>query len=97
MTKIRMGSSRSTEELRAEIAKKKEALDNVRADLDSARKRLDYLRRDFQEAQMDVRTFTDLKDSFEETLGELQFFLGQNDVYDQCIDLGIIIEKPVED
>tara|TARA_R100001443_G_scaffold18967_1_gene30246 strand:+ start:215 stop:502 length:288 start_codon:yes stop_codon:yes gene_type:complete len=95
MSKIRL-VVRSTAELNEEIAKKKEALLNVRADLEAARKRMDSLRRDFHEAQMDVRTFTDLKDTFEERLGELQFFLGQNDIYEQMVDQGIIAE-PVED
>jgi len=95
MSKIKL-VVRSTTELNEEIAKKKEALLNVRADLDAARKRMDNLRRDFHEAQMDVRTFTDLKDTFEERLGELHFFLGQNDIYEQMIDQGIITEGTKE-
>ena len=49
-----------------------------------------------RDAQMDVRTLTDLKDSFEDRLSELQFQLGQNDIYEQMIDQGIIPEGDKE-
>jgi chromosome segregation ATPase len=83
---------RSTEEINEEIAKKREALHNVRADLAEARKRLDRIKRDFHEAQRDVDTFQDLKDSFAVRIGELQFQLGQNDIYEQMLVQGIIAE-----
>jgi septation ring formation regulator EzrA len=83
---------RSTEEIHEEIAKKREALHNVRADLAEARKRLDRIKRDFHEAQRDVDTFQDLKDSFAVRIGQLQFQLGQNDIYEQMLAQGIIAE-----
>ena len=95
MSKIRL-VVRSTTELRSEINLKQEALRNAQADLKEAQERLKYQQEQVRDAQMDVRTLTDLKDSFEDRLSELQFQLGQNDIYEQMIDQGIIPEGDKE-
>ena len=91
MSKIRL-VVRSTDELHSEIEQKKEDIRNVQADLKEAQDRLKYQQKEVHNAQMDVRVFRDLNDSFEERLSELQFQLGQNDIYEQMLDLGLIIE-----
>lgn len=91
MSKIRL-VVRSTKELHSEIEQKKEAIRNAQADLKEAQERLKYQQKQVRDAQMEVRHLTDLKDGFEERLSELQFQLGQNDLYEQLLDQGLIIE-----
>lgn len=83
---------RSTAELRVEIEEKKTALRKAQADLEDAQERLEIREEKVRSAELHVRCYTSIKEKLEERLSDLQFFLGQNDIYEQMVDLGFIIE-----
>lgn len=95
MSKIRL-VVRSTAELRVEIEEKKTALRNAQANLKDSQERLEIREQKVRSAKLDVNTYTILKENLEERLSELQFQLGQNDIYEQMLDLGLIIEGDKE-
>ena len=91
MSKIRL-VVRSTAGLRVEIEEKKTALRNAQANLKDSQERLEIREQKVRSAKLDVNTYTILKENLEERLSELQFQLGQNDIYEQLIDQGLTIE-----
>lgn len=95
MSKIRL-VVRSTAGLRVEIEEKKTALRNAQANLKDSQERLEIREQKVRSAKLDVNTYTILKENLEERLSELQFFLGQNDIYEQLIDQGLTIEGDKE-
>ena len=95
MSKIRL-VVRSTAGLRVEIEEKKTALRNAQANLKDSQERLEIREQKVRSAKLDVNTYTILKENLEERLSELQFQLGQNDIYEQMLDLGLIIEGDKE-
>jgi len=95
MSKIRL-VVRSTAELRVEIEEKKTALRNAQANLKDSQERLEIREQKVRSAKLDVNTYTILKENLEKRLSELQFFLGQNDIYEQLVDQGLTIEGDKE-
>lgn len=95
MSKIRL-VVRSTAGLRVEIEEKKTALRNAQANLKDSQERLEIREQKVRSAKLDVNTYTILKENLEKRLSELQFFLGQNDIYEQLIDQGLTIEGDKE-
>ena len=95
MSKIRL-VVRSTAELRVEIEEKKTALRNAQANLKDSQERLEIREQKVRSTKLDVNTYTILKENLEKRLSELQFFLGQNDIYEQLIDQGLTIEGDKE-
>ena len=95
MSKIRL-VVRSTAELRVEIEEKKTALRNAQANLKDSQERLEIREQKVRSTKLDVNTYTILKENLEKRLSELQFFLGQNDIYEQLVDQGLTIEGDKE-
>ena len=95
MSKIRL-VVRSTAGLRVEIEEKKTALRNAQANLKDSQERLEIREQKVRSTKLDVNTYTILKENLEERLSELQFQLGQNDIYEQMLDQGLTIEGDKE-
>tara|TARA_R110001632_G_scaffold18098_5_gene56457 strand:+ start:683 stop:973 length:291 start_codon:yes stop_codon:yes gene_type:complete len=92
MCKIRL-IVRSTEDIQSEIASNKEILKNADDNLYDAKKLFEIAQRDIHNTKMDVGTFESLKEKCEKKNEELHYKLGQNNIYEQMLDQGIIGEQ----